>query len=230
MASGCSIDAIAVACYRFCSLIALPGARASDFFLRDFPDSPAKQRADDRGINEHFCKVVLARAHPEKMQQCQQRDHIDDPVQRFPAHHTQPADRAVERCSGQWRQQQQRKKPDQDERPLDDIGQHFAELEAFVEPRVADEMQQCIEVRKQPEHPGKAHQLRRVRQLSQQRDREHHTQQSQRPVTRGAAQVLGRIGTQPIGQRAVEKPAKRQQQQRKQDHLRLRFQEPLAHR
>jgi hypothetical protein len=49
------------------------------------PQPPAEQHTDDQRVDGHLGKVVLAGAHPEEVQQAEQRDAVDDAVQGLPA-------------------------------------------------------------------------------------------------------------------------------------------------
>ena len=70
-------------------------------------------------------------------------------MQPLPAPKPELADRVAGGGDGQRHHQHQRQEPDGDERPLDDVIHHQAQVEHLVDERIDQEVQTCIEERQQ---------------------------------------------------------------------------------
>ncbi len=80
------------------------------------------------------------------------------------------------------------------------------DVEAHVQPGVAQHVQQAVEEGIQPEHATQPGQCRPARPLTQRRDGQRQAQEAQHPVAGAASQRLGRVRPQGVGQRAVQQP------------------------
>jgi hypothetical protein len=103
---------------------------------------------------------------------------------------TQRADGAVERRGRQRRQQHEAREAHQDERPLGDVLGDLVDLQAHVEPAVAEQVQHHVEVREQPQHAAESQQRRQVGDGSHRRDGQRQAEEAQRPVAQRADQVF----------------------------------------
>ena len=193
------------------------------------PGTPAQQRRQDGGVQRHFGKIVLPGTHPEEVQDAQTRHRVDRAVQRLPALAPQRLDGPVERGACQQRQQQQRQRSDQDERPLGDVAQDVCQVKTHVEPAVAQQVQQPIEKHEQAQHAPKPRQLRRGREHAQRRDGQHQAQRPQRPVARGADQGFCGVGAQLVGGSGHHQPDQGKQAQHKHQGFGGGMEQEFAH-
>jgi hypothetical protein len=153
------------------------------------------------------------------MQQRQAGDHIHQLVQGLPAPGAHRLHRAIEGSGRQRRKQHETAEPHQDERPLGDVLGNVGDVEAHVEPAVAQKVQQHIEIDEQPQHAAEPGQCRRAGDHPQRRHGQRDAQEAQCPVAGGANEVFSRIGAELVGGGAVEQPRERQQREQEQDRL-----------
>ena len=170
---------------------------------------------------------MLARAHPEKVQDGQQGNDIDQTVHGAPGGGSQGAYRSVERSQRQCAQHQESRKPHQDERTLSNVLANVVKLEAHIEPAVGQQVQADIEKHEQPQHAAIAGQRGHLEDGARGRHAEHQTQGTQRPVPRSPHQRLRRVGPQLVQYSTGQQPACRQQGDRKYDRFAPSRQQPL---
>ena len=194
-------------------------------FIPQSPDdAPAEQQRDHCGVDRHLGVVALRRAHPEEVQQPEQRDRVDRAVKRLPARRAERLDRPVEGGQRQRRHQQQRAGADEDERALRDVVHDVIPDQPHVEPAVAQEVHTAVEECEQTQHAPKARERGLLRDLAQRRHGQRDAQEAQGPVAGGADQLFGRVGAEQVAahgalDRAIQQPRERQQAQREQQRF-----------
>ncbi|CFU09037.1 Uncharacterised protein [Bordetella pertussis] len=152
------------------------------------------------------------------MQDGQQADGIDRPVQGLPAL-AQLAHGPLGRGGRQRRHQHERGKTHGDEWPLAHILQHGHRIQAAIPPYPGQEMQAAVEKRKQPAHATQPHQRGLAGQPPQRRDRQGDQQAHQRPGAGGPGQEFDGVGAQAVVGPQPEPARERQQAGHEQQRL-----------
>ena len=139
----------------------------------------------------------------------EQRDRIDDPVQRIPASRAEPAHGRVGRGRSERDQSGEGDCPDQEIEPQHDLARHLEPVEMLVD-HVERQMQAGIGGRGHAKGAAGEDQPRIMQDALRGRDRQRDQQKPQRPV----AGLMDGLGDRPraeiVGERLIGNPQRRQ--------------------
>ena len=142
---------------------------------------------------------------------------INQAVQGLPALAAQLSDRPFCRGERQGNHQDKGGHSRSDEPALGDVGQHFVDIEKFVEPDVGGQVQRAVEEREQAEHPAQADQPVLPSQFPQRRNRQRDQQESQSAIARAVGDRFNRISAELRVQSSPDEVGQRREARQK-DH------------